>query len=410
MGLLSNRSFLGLFFGRIVSNLGDSLYIIAAMWLVYDLTGSSFYTGVAGFFLQLPRTLQFLAGPAVDRIPLKKVLFGTQIIQGTLVFLVPLTYALDRLTPALVIALVFALSCLNQFMYPAQNSALPKVVHEDNIVRANSLLSFGYKGVDLIGRATAGVLIGLIGAISLYVVDTVTFMLAALLFMLITIPDSERTVSSNLFDHREYFEDLKQGFSFIRNSVLVYIVASAILANFATGISFAVLPVFSDIRGGSEMYGLLMAAVAGGILTGSLLATYLESYRFGLVQAAVFLPGTILWVAAIQIEWLPATVVLFALAWIPVGIYNVMIQTVRQVGVPEDLIGRVTSASVSLATIAAPLGSLVGGTISELIGAESTMLFVSLGYLSVSVVYLSHPTLRTLPSVVSLTPEDIQSS
>lgn len=410
MGALSNRSFLGLFLGRIVSNLGDSLYVIAAMWLVYELSGSSFYTGLAGFFLQLPRTLQFLAGPVVDRIPLKKVLLGTQVVQGLLVLLVPVTYALDRLTPALVVALIFFLACLNQFMYPAQNSALPKVVREENIVRANSLLSFGYKAVDLIGRAVAGVLIGLVGAVSLYVVDAFTFLLAALLFTLITIPDSDRTGGGELFDYREYVEDLKQGFSFIRHSVLAYVVASAILANFASGISFAVLPVFSDVRGGSGLYGLLMGATAGGILVGSLLATYLESYPFGRVQAAIFFPGTVLWVAAIQTEWAPGTVVLFALAWIPVGIYNVMIQTVRQVGVPEDLIGRVTSASVSIATIAAPLGSLVGGAASELVGAELTMLLVSLGYLSVSVVYVFHPSLRTLPSVVTLSPEDIRTT
>ncbi|MFC7188623.1 hypothetical protein ACFQL7_01320 [Halocatena marina] len=42
------RQFRRLLVGRAVSILGDGLYSVAAMWLVYDLTGSTMYTGLAG--------------------------------------------------------------------------------------------------------------------------------------------------------------------------------------------------------------------------------------------------------------------------------------------------------------------------------------------------------------------------
>jgi len=45
MHLLRNPSFLLLWSGRVVTNIADSIYYIAAMWLVYDLTGDAFYTG-----------------------------------------------------------------------------------------------------------------------------------------------------------------------------------------------------------------------------------------------------------------------------------------------------------------------------------------------------------------------------
>ena len=38
------------FSGRLLTNLGDSLYFIITMWLVFDLTHSEFYTGLAGFY------------------------------------------------------------------------------------------------------------------------------------------------------------------------------------------------------------------------------------------------------------------------------------------------------------------------------------------------------------------------
>ncbi|WP_290816516.1 hypothetical protein [Halovivax sp.] len=46
--LLRNGTFARLLGGRLVTNAGDSLYYVAAMWLVYDLAGSSFYAGLAG--------------------------------------------------------------------------------------------------------------------------------------------------------------------------------------------------------------------------------------------------------------------------------------------------------------------------------------------------------------------------
>ncbi|MZE66935.1 MFS transporter, partial [Bacillus anthracis] len=48
MDILKNRNFLLLFLGRIFTNIGDSLYYVAAMWLVYKLSGNPFYSGLAG--------------------------------------------------------------------------------------------------------------------------------------------------------------------------------------------------------------------------------------------------------------------------------------------------------------------------------------------------------------------------
>lgn len=42
MDILKNRNFLLLFLGRIFTNIGDSLYYVAAMWLVYKLSGNPF--------------------------------------------------------------------------------------------------------------------------------------------------------------------------------------------------------------------------------------------------------------------------------------------------------------------------------------------------------------------------------
>jgi len=75
--LFKNSNFTKLFFGRVVTNIGDSMYAVAAMWLVYELSSSAFYTGLAGFLTRIPQTFQFLAGPLIDRWSLRRTLVVT---------------------------------------------------------------------------------------------------------------------------------------------------------------------------------------------------------------------------------------------------------------------------------------------------------------------------------------------
>lgn len=81
-----------------MSFLGGGLYTVAAMWLVFDLTGSAAYTGLAGFLLRAPRTLKQFAGPLVDRSSLGRVLVGSEALGAGLAAMVPLAALAGELT------------------------------------------------------------------------------------------------------------------------------------------------------------------------------------------------------------------------------------------------------------------------------------------------------------------------
>ena len=145
MEILKNRNFLLLFIGRILTNIGDSLYAVAAMWLVYDLGGSTLYTGLAGLLSILPRIIQLLSGPMIDRVPIRGLLVYTQFIQALLLLIVPLAFYFDFLTVGLVLAITPILSTLNMWVYPAQMSALPKILEKKQLTQGNSLFSWPTK-------------------------------------------------------------------------------------------------------------------------------------------------------------------------------------------------------------------------------------------------------------------------
>ncbi|WP_458187762.1 MFS transporter [Haladaptatus sp. NG-WS-4] len=403
--VFENWAFARIFAGRLITNAGDSIYAVAAMWLAFELGGSSFYTGLAGFLTMLPQTLQFLVGPFVDRWQLRRILVATQVAQGVLVLSIPLAAAMGWLSVWVVLVVMPVVSLLNQFVYPAQQAALPRIVEKEELVEANSAFSFAYQGVDFAFTALGGVLVALVGAVSLYLVDSVTFAAAALVFFTVRVPPADRpdegeSVTSAVDD---YLTQLREGIRYVRSSVLVWLLAASLVVNFTVGIMMSVLPAYAQSFGGPDAYGFMLAAVVGGMLVGSLAATPLKRFSLSTLSVAGFAFGGIVWLAAVAVGWFPATVGLFFLAWIPVGATNVIFAAMIQLVVPEALMGRVASVNASASAGAMPVGALLGGIAGDAFGSGLVVTSAGFGFVFLSLYWLAHPLLRSLSAV-----EDIE--
>ncbi len=270
MDILKNRNFLLLFLGRIFTNIGDSLYYVAAMWLVYKLSGNPFYSGLAGFLTLLPSALQFLTGPFVDRWPIKNTLVITQVLQCILILIIPITHYFDLLTVQLLLIIMPIVAFIEQFAYPAQSKALPLLLHKKQLLKGNSLFSFAYQGIDLICTTLSGILVALFGAITLYVIDSFTFAITALLFFSLKMPKQTAANGTSL-STKQYFSDLKEGFSIVFRSLMGVFLIGSVVANFSIGMTMAILPSFADSLGGVKSYGFFLAAISAGSLIGALI-------------------------------------------------------------------------------------------------------------------------------------------
>ena len=406
--LFRNTTFRRLFVGRLVTNAGDSLYYIAAMWLVYDLGGSAFYTGLAGFLTLTPQALQFLVGPFVDRWDLRRLLVGTQVLEGALVLIIPVAAMTGWLSVGVVLVIMPIVAMLNQFVYPAQNAALPRIVHEEELVDANSAFAFAYQGVDTAFSSLGGILVALVGAVSLYLIDSITFALSALIFAATRIPDAEHTTQANTGDvtpgFSDYTEKLREGVAYIRGTVLVLILGASVVVNFSTGATMAVLPVFAASRGGAETYGILLAAITAGLLIGAFSASPLKRIALSRLTTLGFGFGGLAWLAAVYAQGLPMTATLFCLAWIPIGVTNTIFMALIQTHVPEGLVGRVTSVSISASAAAMPVGSLLGGIAGDAVGSTIVVATTGVGFLFLTLYWIAHPLLRHIPAVEEIDP------
>lgn len=405
--LWNNWDFLRLLFGRLVTNAGDSLYTIAGMWLVYDLTQSSFYTGIAGALLLLPPALQFISGPLVDRWSLPRTLVWTQLIQAVLILSIPVAAYSGHLSVELILLTIPLLSLLNQFVYPAQNAALPRIVSETQLTRANSAFSFANQGTNMVFRALGGVLISLLGAVSLFIVDAVTFAIAVISFTGIRIPIPTDTTDEDFsIDIAGYLSDLRDGGEWLRGTVFAEMMLTTAVTNLSSGVMIAILPAFAALRGGSILYGALYGAIGGGLLIGALITSRFTHVKYGSLRIVGLGVGFLLWLGAVYSPWPALTVLLFVLTGIPLGITNVMGQTLIQTVTPDDLLGRVTSVDASVATLTVPIGSFLGGTVSSAVGVVTTMAVAAFGFGFVSLYFAIRPRLRHLPAMNDIDPTE----
>ncbi|MCO8242718.1 MULTISPECIES: MFS transporter [unclassified Haladaptatus] len=405
--LWRNRDFRRFFAGEFVTNAGDSLYTVAVLWLVFDLTGSTVLTGIANSLLLLPWLLQMFAGPIVDRLRLKPVLVGSQVIQGVVVLALPLAAAMGWMSVGVLLMVVPILTLANLLMEPMQATLVPRIVAKGRLSRANSALATVTLGLDMVFDALGGAFIAVFGATTLFLFDSVTFAVAGMLFAGITVTAVDTAGESEGGDEPlfgSYVADLRAGADVLRGTVFVELILTTAVANLATGVTLAILPAFGDGLGGPAVYGLLLGALGIGRLVGSVVAPRFEGVSYGRLLLVGNSLGACCWFAAVYAPSAALTVVLFGAAWIPAGVNGVLTATLNQTVFPADRLARISSIKGTASGATLPLGSLVGGVVAEVMGTTTTMGLAAFGFGFTGLYILVRPRLRRLPAVADANP------
>ncbi|PQD96690.1 MFS transporter [Pradoshia eiseniae] len=400
----ANKNFSWLLLGRIITNIGDSLYYIAATWLVYDLGGSAFYSGLAGFLILFPKVLQFLFGPFIDRWHPKKILTCTQLLQCILLLMIPCAYFFNLLTIQFLLIIMPLIAIIEQFSYPTQNKLLPLVLKKEDLLKGNTYFSFAYQGIDLIFNAFAGILVALIGAISLFLVDSITFATCAMIFSLLKLSHLPIDNTPVKHSYHTYIKELSEGLSLVFKALLP-LLAGAIAINFTIGATYALLPSFAEEKGGAHIYGYYLTSISAGLLLGAWAVQKLGKFKVGRLTIYGYFLTTCLWVFSALVPNTILSVLLFGLAWIPIGYLNIFFGTLNQIIIPNELLGRVTSASYSLSALSLPFGSLIGGFFTTAVNNEIMFMLTGAGSLIAGLIWLMNARLRNLPEASKINHE-----
>lgn len=176
--LRQNKSFRNLWFGQVVSELGDWLNSIAIYALILRLSDSGMAMAGAMMAKLLPIVLiSPIAGVVVDRVSRKTVM----IVSDLLRFIVVLGFLFveDQGTLWFLYALVIIGISLSGFFEPARSAIIPSLVPKEHLVTANALSGSTWSVMLAFGAALGGVVVSLFGIQVAFIVDACTFLISA---------------------------------------------------------------------------------------------------------------------------------------------------------------------------------------------------------------------------------------
>ncbi|MBT3922372.1 MAG: MFS transporter [Nitrospina sp.] len=176
--LQQNPSFRNLWYGQVVSELGDWLNSIAIYALILKLSDSGMAMAGAMMAKLLPIVLVSpIAGVVVDRVSRKNVMIVSDLLRCVVVLGFLLVEDQDALW--LVYALVIVEISLSGFFEPARSAIIPSLVPKNDLVTANALSGSTWSVMLAFGAALGGGVVYLFGIKIAFILDASTFLLSA---------------------------------------------------------------------------------------------------------------------------------------------------------------------------------------------------------------------------------------
>ena len=180
-GVLGNSALVRLFVGEFISGIGDWLYLVALLVIVYNESQDPLLLGIVGAARIIPYVLLSVpAGIIVDRFDRRLVLLVTDVARGLIMVALTIIVANDGPLLAVVGLAIFA-TCFSCFFRPAIGAYLPSLVRDEReLGPANSLFATLGELSFIVGPALAGIIIAAADLTLAFAINAVTFAVVAI--------------------------------------------------------------------------------------------------------------------------------------------------------------------------------------------------------------------------------------
>ncbi len=175
--IAGNRNLVRLYSGEFVSNIGDWLYLVALLVIVYRESSDPLLLGIVGGARIIPYVvLSVPAGFIIDRFDRRAILIVTDIIRGLAMVGMAANTFLDGPVVVTVGLAIFA-TCFAVFFRPTIGAYLPSLVRDESeLGPANSVYATLGEVTFIIGPAIGGLIIAATDLGWAFVINAVSFL------------------------------------------------------------------------------------------------------------------------------------------------------------------------------------------------------------------------------------------
>ena len=375
--------------GQAVSYIGSSAVQFALIWWITKETGSALMLSLAGLFAFLPQTLLGpFAGVWVDRLKRKTVMIAADLFTG----LVALVFAgafFFGSPPYWAACAVLGLRAIGGVFHgPALQAAIPLLVPQEELIRANSFNQLMFVGSFMLGPVIGAAMSAVWPMEYILISDLVLALVACLAIAVVTIPELEKKEH----EEKHFLREMKEGArAYLEDKKLLFLTVSSMIVMVFIMPSSSLYPLLvSGHFGGNEWHLSIVQIVYGaGMMAGAGLTGLLGKKITNKIALTVF-GMFILSLSAFLLGTLPPTMLGF---WLCAGvcvimgaannIYNIPYMTYMQETISPEKQGRAFSLLNCLMSLTMPLGLLVAGPVAEVWGVP--FFFMAAGAISLAV-------------------------
>jgi len=270
--LLRQRRILLLWGAQTLSVLGDRMYALAVIWLVWDATRSAALTGVVAVAESLP---YILVGTAGRRLAARFAALGRlavlDVARMLTVAALPIVWAWSGPSVPMLLVVAAVLGLLGALFDPNLGVLVPDLVRPDQVQAVTGLMDLMGRIARIAGPGTAGLLLAVISDVQLYLVDAATFGISAAALALLARrvrPTEGSAVTAPTPSVRPRARELLRAYPVTGCMVALHAAGQLLL-----GVSL-VLPALLAARGGggAQMYAAAMTATGIGAVAANAVA------------------------------------------------------------------------------------------------------------------------------------------
>jgi MFS family permease len=373
--LVRDGAFLRFWAGSSISTVGNQVTILALPWLVLQLTQSPFQLGIVGALEFVPFLLfGLIVGVYADRWDRRKILLVADLVRFAALASVPLAAFFDVLTLAQLYLVAFIAGTARVWFEVAHYSMIPALVSPARAVEANSSLEVTEGVSSLVGPALGGLLIKVFGAANALLADSLSFLLAAAAWFSLPARPSEPLAEVG------WRAQLVAGLHLVRHHrVILENTLSGLVLNivFAAVTTVYVFYAQHELHFDAARTGLALGlAGIGPIAVATSAPALRRRFRLGqLLLAELFVVGPLLALLDVAplVPAVPALLLValsFGLASGAAILGRIVFRSYIQAAVPPQLLGRVNASIRVVAWGGVPVGAVLGGTLTQLVGVR----------------------------------------
>ncbi|HAO50526.1 MAG TPA: MFS transporter, partial [Runella sp.] len=391
---LKNRTFAKLYLAQTISLIGDAFTWVGLALLAYEIDKerSSIILATA-LTLRVTAFIVFspFAGVVADRIERKKILYVTHFVRMGIVACLPfITSELQ------IYGLVFFLNVFNAFFTPTYRAIIPQIIEGKYFREAIGLSTATFQLLGVLGPGLAGIVAVWLGARDIFLVDALSFVLAAILILSIPKADLQKGVVDAGKNPKNAWAEVIKGISLLFGNKLLRF---ALSIEFVSAIAGAMIlvntigHVKNELGLDDKYYGWVMAAFGIGASIAAFASGILDrtkSRSISLISGALLLG---LSVCVANFTNYPIFVALWVLAGLGQSLAEIPSETLIGENISSENQGKVYGSHFAFShlwwAIAYPIAGFMGNRFPENDFLYGGILTLAVGLLAVMVFYSS---------------------